>query len=99
MNLKLQQHGPTPGPWTIWDTDGVGMPWIMSEDHAVAIIQPTKSGSGNREAMANARLIAASHDMFELIERISWYMAGQKDDEKAIGLEILRVMKKIKGHV
>lgn len=80
----------TPGPWSSSPQNGipghcfVAQVW-RPDDKSLARIEPTEPPE---EASANARLIAAAPEMYELLERIADqcddYLAPLSDEAKSI---------------
>jgi hypothetical protein len=96
----LMSH--TPGPWVAVDYEGHkhDNAWagsIASESGDVVYDGPFSfwalKGNGHQQAKANARLIAAAPQMFDILAGIAAVVA----DDSHWGKRIAEVMKKIEG--
>lgn len=58
----------TPGPWTARFIDAQGQPVVSAEHYEVATCWHHCVGSIEKEALANARLIAAAPDLLEALK-------------------------------
>jgi hypothetical protein len=74
----------TPAPWVIDDDNRtyVGIAGEFADGHNYAIIAETATHSliGVREAIANARLIAAAPDMLEALEKLLEYEPSDRSE-------------------
>lgn len=71
--------GFTPGPWRVIDPDKNGQPVVSAADHEVATCWHHCVGSIEKEAHANALLIAAAPDLYEALRGL---MAASSEEEE-----------------
>ena len=95
----MSEH--TPGPWTPWNNNGYSI-WRITAakcraESASRTIAEVVGDSAETEA--NARLIAAAPEMFELLRKILSSMNDDTDPHWVYGYtsEIIEMLAKIEG--
>ena len=85
----------TPGPWSTPDK-GKLLGAVVAKDGEM-VCDPSGAGRYEDETEANARLIAAAPEMYELLELLDNYFAIKGGFNDRMTTKISKLLKKVRG--